>query len=154
MALVAATLVLPIGASARQGQHERHGYDIEIGLDFLITAPDSAAGPWELTLRRPYSQRVIRDSGQGGKVWDANLDGTMTLYGEHGTLTIAFEAEITSWTGPATATVGGTWTLVEGTGRYAGLHASGEINATIAEGTLVAVYSGTAIQGRATPPGR
>lgn len=94
------------------------------------------------------------DSGAASEVFVTHADtvhGVKTLVGQHGTITISFQAGITWWSETTSEAVG-RFVIASGTGAYERLHGVGETVATLDLGcfgetcppNIVATYTGRA----------
>ena len=137
--LVCILLALPATALATPPE------SLTIEAQMWMTGPDSAAGIfWTSGLFNDYGY----DFGDASEVFFIAADtihGTKTLVGEHGTITVNFQAQLT-WTDPRTGVAEGRWVIVSGTGAYEKLHGVGETYAELdlATYTLWASYTGKA----------
>jgi len=136
LALTCILLLLPAPALASTSE------PLEIVADLWMYPDGSARGTFTAT------SDLFSDSGEASETFfiaDDTTHGVKTLVGEHGTIKIKFQAQLT-WFSEFTGEANGRFVIVSGTGAYQKLHGVGKSFATIdlSTGHIYARYTAAA----------
>jgi hypothetical protein len=152
-----AALLLALVPSAAQATHTRTNHlasgtsssgarAVTLVLHGQIVGPSSIAGTWQAT-------GAINDSGTYTETFHFSRDGSQVrvgkvLVGSAGTIVLQAHAGVVDVSPTLREFRGGAWSIVLGTGAYAGLHAGGRPAATpdsfadLASGEVVITHEG------------
>jgi hypothetical protein len=138
LAILALALPAPVQATAPEA--------LQIHVAMTMTGSASAAGTF-------WTEGLITDSGtdfgdasETFFIDEDTIRGVKTLIGEHGTIVLKFQAQLT-WTATG-GIANGRFTILSGTGDYKKLHGQGTtvaiLGLTAIPPVLTAVYDGQA----------